>query len=99
MSDVLLSRELLEFQLFDWLQIDQSGEIDRETGVAMIDMAGRLAAAAVLPHYREADMNEPQMTPNGATILPAAKDALRQYAQMGLFGASFPESLGGLGLP
>lgn len=99
MSSVLLSRDLLEFQLFDWLQIDSDSDIDRETAVAMIDMAGRLAADAFLPHYRDVDTKEPEMTAEGARIHPAVKDALRQYAEMGLFGASFPEALGGLGLP
>ena len=27
----LLSRDLIEFQLFDWLEIDREGEVDRET--------------------------------------------------------------------
>lgn len=99
MSDVLLSVDLLEFQLFDWLQIDRERDIDRETSLAMINMAERLAEDAFLTHYRDADVNEPHMTSEGAKILAAAKDALRQYADMGLFGASFPEDVGGLGLP
>jgi len=99
MSSVLLSRDLLEFQLFDWLQIDRDGDIDRETAMAMIEMASRLAEDAFLPHYRAADTEEPQMTADGATVHPTVKAALRQYAEMGLFGASFPEDLGGLGLP
>jgi alkylation response protein AidB-like acyl-CoA dehydrogenase len=99
MSSVLLSRDLLEFQLFDWLQIDRDSDIDRETATAMIEMASRLAEDAFLPHYRAADTEEPQMTADGATVHPTVKTALRQYAEMGLFGASFPEDLGGLGLP
>lgn len=99
MSTVLVEPSLLEFQLFDWLKIDQSSEIDRETSMAMVDMAHRLATDAFLNHYREADIFEPQMTDKGASVYPDVKQALQQYAGLGLFGASFPEELGGLGLP
>ena len=45
MSTTLISRDLLEFQLFDWLQIDRNAAVDRETALAIIDMAERLASA------------------------------------------------------
>lgn len=99
MTSVLLSTSLLEFQLFDWLEINRDSGVDRETGLAMIDMAERLASEAFLPHYREADVHEPHLTGDGAKVLPAVKEALGKYAEMGLFGASFPEYRGGLGLP
>lgn len=97
MTDALLSADMLAFQLFDWLGIGTADE--RETFAAAIDMAQRLAADAFLPHHRQGDIIEPTLDADGVHILPAIREALGQYAELGLFGASFPEQLGGLGLP
>ncbi|AEG47798.1 acyl-CoA dehydrogenase domain-containing protein [Sphingobium chlorophenolicum L-1] len=94
--DKLPSRDLLAFQLFDWLDTG-SGE-ERETLMAMIDATQRVAAEAFLPHYRQGDIEEPRLEADGVHVLPAIHQAMALYAQMGLFGASFPEELGGLGL-
>lgn len=99
MSSPLISRELLEFQLFDWLQIDKNAAVDRETALAIIDTAGRLASDAFLTHYKKADEHEPALEGGRARVLPEVASALHQYAELGLFGASFPEEHGGLGLP
>ncbi|AUW56983.1 acyl-CoA dehydrogenase [Sphingobium sp. SCG-1] len=96
-ADVLLPQELLSFQLFDWLGVGQPE--DREALTAAIDTAQRLAADVFLPHYRQADIEEPQLDGDGVHILPAIRQALQSYAELGLFGASFSEELGGLGLP
>lgn len=97
-ADLLPSHALLEFQLFDWLGV-AAGE-ERATMCAVLDTARALAADAFMPHYRQADITEPQLGPDGAVrILPAIAAALGRYAALGLFGASFPEALGGLGLP
>ncbi|WP_313806551.1 acyl-CoA dehydrogenase [Sphingobium sp.] len=99
MSDIyaLPDSGLLAFLLFDWLDIGHQDE--RETWLAMIDMAQRLAADAFLPHYREADITEPRLETDGVHILPAIQTALNLYREMGLFGANFSEEQGGLGLP
>jgi alkylation response protein AidB-like acyl-CoA dehydrogenase len=99
MSSPLISRDLLEFQLFDWLQIDKNAAVDRDTALAILDMAGRLASDAFLTHYRKADEHEPVLEGGRARVLPEVARALHQYAELGLFGASFPEEHGGLGLP
>jgi alkylation response protein AidB-like acyl-CoA dehydrogenase len=96
-ADVVLSQELLAFQLFDWLGVAQREE--RETMLAIIDTAQRLAVDAFLPHYRQSDVEEPRLDADGVHILPAIHRALERFAQLGLFGASFSEELGGLGLP
>lgn len=93
-ADVLPSQELLSFLLFDWLQIED----EQDTLMAIIDTAQRLAIDAFLPHYRQSDIEEPYLDADGVHILPAIHDALARYAELGLFGASFPEKLGGLGL-
>lgn len=96
-AEILLSRDLMAFQLFDWLGVGQEDE--RETLLAVIDMAQRLAVDAFLPHYRQSDIEEPRLDADGVHILPAIRDALVRFAELGLFGVSFPETLGGLGLP
>jgi alkylation response protein AidB-like acyl-CoA dehydrogenase len=93
-ADVLLSRDLLAFQLFDWLGVGE-----RETMLAIIDTAQRLATEAFLPHYRQSDIEEPRLDADGVHILPAIHHALERFAELGLFGVSFSEELGGLGLP
>lgn len=99
MSDPLLSRELIAFQLFDWLEVDRDSEVDRETVLAIVDMATRLATDAFLSHYRQSDLEEPRLEADGVHVLPAIHDALRQFCELGLFGASFSVAQGGLGLP
>jgi len=96
-TDILPSRDLIAFQLFDWLDTEGGG--DRDTLEAMFDMAQSVAADAFLPHYRLSDTEEPQLTREGVHILPAIREALTQFAELGLFGVSFSEALGGLGLP
>ena len=96
-AEILLSRNLVAFQLFDWLGV---GHVDeRETLLAIIDMAQRLAVDMFLPHYRQSDIEEPRLDADGVHILPAIHDALARFAELGLFGVSFSEELGGLGLP
>lgn len=95
--EVLVPNDLLLFQLFDWLEVGTSD--DRETLSAILETAQRLAVDSFLPHYRESDLVEPRLEVEGVRILPAIHRALESYAEMGLFGASFPEALGGLGLP
>lgn len=96
-SDALPSAALLAFQLGDWL--DALGGDDHGTFLAMLEMAHKLAADEFMPHYRQADLQEPTLDTDGVHILPAIKQALARYAELGLFGISFPEELGGLGLP
>lgn len=95
-ADVLPSLDLLDFQLFDWLAI--GGADERETLLAIIDTARRLAVDGFLPHYRESDISEPSLDADGVHILPAVRDALAQYAELGFFGSSFAEDIGGFGL-
>ncbi|HEX4097465.1 MAG TPA: acyl-CoA dehydrogenase family protein, partial [Caulobacteraceae bacterium] len=98
MTEVFSPRDELGFLLFDWLGVG-SGDAEREAFSAILDLAEKLAADSFLTHYKLADRREPQLTDTGVRILPEAVEALRQYAELGLFGASFPEHLGGLGLP
>lgn len=94
----MVSRDLLAFQLFTWLGKDCSRS-DEEIFLAMLDSAERLAADSFLSCHGQADTEEPRLENGEVRVLPAIRSALRRYAEAGLFGASFPESLGGLALP
>ena len=98
MSNPFSPRRELEFLLFDWLGVG-SGGADRETWSAVLDLAENLSADRFIGHYKLSDRDEPRLDGSGVHVLPEAVDALRDYAELGLFGASFPENLGGLGLP
>ena len=94
----LLARRDLDFLLHDWLQADRL--TDRETIDAILDLSEKLASEAFLTHYKLSDVEEPRLDQAGQVhICPAIGDALRQYAELGLFSAGFPEEQGGLGLP
>jgi alkylation response protein AidB-like acyl-CoA dehydrogenase len=65
----------------------------------VLDLAERIATDWFLPHYKDADRQEPRLDSDGVHVLPALGDALRQYAAVGLFAAGFDAKLGGMGLP
>lgn len=98
MTDPLLSEALTAFQLFNWLNVVDSDN-ERDTMEAMIEVARRLALDAFLPTHRLVDVEEPTLEQDGVHVHPAIHDALAKYRELGLFGASFPQELGGLALP
>jgi alkylation response protein AidB-like acyl-CoA dehydrogenase len=91
-------RREIDFLLFDWLGADAL--VDRDLADGMLDLSERLAAEHFLPHYKQADVEEPVLDADGQVRLcPAVGDALRRYADLGLFSAGFSEALGGFGFP
>lgn len=86
-------RDELDFILFAWLK-----EEDRDTGTALLDLSEKLADRAFAPYHRLADLQEPELADGEVCVLPQARDALAQYQEMGLFGASFDPEYGGMGL-
>ena len=73
-TEVLPSRDLIAFQLFDWLAVGEEDE--HETLRAMMDVSQRLAADMFLPHCRQSDIVEPRLDADGVHILPAIREAL-----------------------
>jgi alkylation response protein AidB-like acyl-CoA dehydrogenase len=102
MASPLIPRRELDFLLYDWLHADTLGpgaEHGRDLLDPVLDLAERLAEDAFLPAYKKADQVEPYLDETGVHVLPEIGAALRQYAELGLFAAGFPEALGGMGLP
>lgn len=97
MSAPLLVRRDIDFILHDWLR---AGDVaDRETVDGLLDLSEKLASEQFLPHFKRADVEEPKLTPNGVKVCAPIGEALKSYAELGLFSAGFPERLGGLDLP
>lgn len=93
MSELLLSETDMKFLLFDWLKLedDLTGtDFDRSMIDAYLDLSRKLAVEKFLPHYKTADINEPKLEDGRVHILPEVGEALSQYRELGLFGASFP---------
>lgn len=102
MADLLLCEEDMRFQLFDWLKLDErlaGADFDSEMAEAYFDLSRKLAVDHFLPHYKTADTIEPRLEDGQVKVLPEIGKALAEFRDLGLFGASFPESLGGMGLP
>ncbi|WP_439104440.1 acyl-CoA dehydrogenase [Celeribacter marinus] len=102
MADRLLCETDMEFQLFDWLGLEDrlsSCDLDGETARAYLGLSQKLASDQFLPHYKASDVREPRLDNGSVYVLPEIRRALDEYRDLGLFGASFPEDLGGMGMP
>ncbi len=106
MSHILIRQGELDFLLWDWLKLDQILQsprfdtLDRETVNAVLELSAKLAESDFLPHYKAADARDPWLDDNGDVhVLPEIGEALRQFAELGMFGASFAEAYGGMNLP
>lgn len=103
--DTLLSRDELEFQLFELHQAQKLqtyarySEHDLSVCESILDIAYQLAEEEFLPHADKLDSNEPHFDGTQVHIIPEVAKALSKYREAGFFGASFDESEGGLQLP
>ena len=105
MSVAVMNRRDLDFMLHEWLGVEalfarpDYADHSRETVDAMLDLATRIATDKYLPHYKQADRQEPSLDEDGVHVLPAVRDAVRATAEAGLFAAGFASSQGGMDLP
>src|SRR5215471_1027639 len=100
---VIVNRRDLEFLLYECEQVDhlfqlpRYAHLDRETVDSMIDTAQAIAEERYLPVAARIDAQAPQLGPGGDVLIPQeTATALRAYADAGLFGQTFEQSLGGL---
>jgi alkylation response protein AidB-like acyl-CoA dehydrogenase len=102
MADRLLCETDMTFQLEDWLGLSARldvQDLDLETAQAYLGLSQKLALDHFLPHYKASDTQEPRLDSGRVRVLPEIGMALREFRDLGLFGASFAEDLGGMGLP
>ena len=95
----------LRFWLYDWLGADALtshpayADHERETFDAILELSAKLSADRFATHYKKADKVEPSLQNGIVRVIPEIKQALADYAEAGLFAASFDPEHGGLGLP
>lgn len=105
MTGLLVSREDLRFQLFDWLDVDallrapRFAAHSRETVEAVIDGCERLAEDVFAPCAQLADRQEPTFDGERVGVPREVADAVRAFADSGLIAATQDEAVGGLQLP
>lgn len=105
-SDLLISREDMNFLLYDWLRVhqlttrDRYSDHDRATFDGIIDLAAEVAGDVFRPINRLLDDQEPTMALDGSVVQPKElRAALRVFAQSGIAAAAFPSELGGDQVP
>ncbi|NNM72807.1 acyl-CoA dehydrogenase [Enterovirga aerilata] len=102
--DFIDQRELT-FLLYDWLGVEELtkaprfAEHSRETFDAVLETSRKLARELFAPHYKKSDREEPVFQDGSAKVLPEIGEALKAFAEAGLFAGSFDEAHGGLQLP
>lgn len=102
----VLSRQDVDFLLYDWLGADRLAEReryaehDRETFDATLDLAERIAEDVFAPINQVLDAQEPRMGADGRVEQPEElAKALRVYADSGLTASGFGHEQGGAQLP
>ena len=105
MSDTIINRRDLEFQLYELLEVDKLTERerykehDRGTFDAVIDTAFQVAETYFEPYARKADENEPVFKDGQAITIPETKAAIKAHAEAGFLAAHHDAELGGMQLP
>ncbi len=100
-----MSRQDLEFLLFDMLSVDdlcerpRYAEHNRETFLAVLDTAERIATDKFAPHAHEADENEPRFDGTRVVMIAQVKEAVRAFAEAGFLAAGHDYDWGGMQLP
>lgn len=101
----VLSRDDINFLLFDWLKLEASfsrarfAEHSVEAVGALLDLAAELAEQEFLPHYRKGDQLEPRLVDGAVLVLPEVGAAVRAYIAAGFVGGALPTRVGGAQLP
>ncbi|MGN5765199.1 acyl-CoA dehydrogenase [Acinetobacter calcoaceticus] len=104
-DELILSRNDLDFILFDWLKVDQlnqrtcfSGQ-DRFDYTSVLNVYESLATDLFAPHNKKNDSNEPSFDGETVKVNPEVGVALREFSIAGLMNAAFPAEWGGMNLP
>lgn len=101
----LLSRQDLDFLLFDWLRLAELtgrarfAEHSRETFSDTLDLCEQLATRYFAPHNKKSDAHEPTFDGTTVTVIPEVKEALAACADAELIGMAMDYHLGGAQLP
>jgi Acyl-CoA dehydrogenase N terminal len=86
-----LSRQNLQFLLYDWLDVvdlttrERFSEHSRETFDAVLDLSEALAMTYFAPHNKKGDQQPPYIgTDGGVVVIDEVKTAVQAYAPRAL---------------
>ncbi|TVP52972.1 MAG: acyl-CoA dehydrogenase, partial [Halomonadaceae bacterium] len=105
MTDTLINRRDLTFQLYEVLDTEslcereRFSEHNRDTYEAVLDTAEKIAREQFAPHNALADKEEPQFVDGKVTMRPEVKTAIDAYAEAGFIAGRHDYELGGMQLP
>ncbi len=105
MTDTLLNRRDLDFQLYEVLDTaslcdrERFTEHSRETFNAVIETADRIAREKFAPHNALADQDEPRFEDGKVTMRAEVKEAMDAYSEAGFIAGRYDYELGGMQLP
>ncbi|MFQ3197483.1 MAG: alkylation response protein AidB-like acyl-CoA dehydrogenase [Paraglaciecola sp.] len=105
MSDELVSRKELAFQLYEVLDTDnlchrmRFSEHNKDTFDAVMATAEKIAREKFAPHNAKADANEPTFDGENVHMIPEVQQAFNAYAESGLIAGRFDFAEGGMQLP
>lgn len=102
---LLLSRQDLDFLLYQWLDAEELtrrpryAEHSRETFDAVLDLSEAIATRHFAPHNKKNDQEEPRFDGERVHTVPEAGQALDAFRKADLLASSMDEELGGMQLP
>lgn len=105
MSDELIKRRELDFQLYEVLdseslcERERFSDHNRETFDAVLDTANKLATDLFAPHNATADSDEPTFDGTKVSMIDDVKTAYDAYAQSGFIAGRYDYEDGGMQLP
>lgn len=105
MTDVLINRRDLSFQLYEVMdagelcQRERFSEHSRETFDAVVETADRIAREKFAPHNAEGDRNEPRFVDGKVEMIPQVKIAFKALAEAGFIAGRHDYEVDGLQLP
>lgn len=104
-KEMILSRQDVEFLLFDWLNVDELTQRPRFAGqerfdyTSVLDVYESLATDLFATHNKKNDTHEPEFDGERVSVNPEVGVALKAFADAGLVATSFPVEWGGMSLP
>lgn len=105
MSNELIKRKELAFQLYELLDTERLcererfNEHNRETFDAVMDIADKIATEKFATHNAKADANEPTFDGKKVHMIEEVKEAFDAYVESGLVAGRFDFDEGGMQLP
>jgi butyryl-CoA dehydrogenase len=105
MSEELVSKQELDFQLYEvldtesLLERERFSDHNRETFDAILDTAEKIASEKFATHNQYADANEPTFDGENVHMIPEVKEAFDAYNQAGFMAGRYDYDDGGMQLP